>query len=202
MQPLHRKPRILDIGCSTGNFLLHLKNVIPDVDLFGGDLMKPVVEECRANPDLAGIQFEVMDLFDLSGDFDIVVGNAITFNYANDDFDRAMKSIGRVGRTYVGYEYVFPGEREQTVEEKGYWNKSYTFHFRSETRMVSACKAGGFDEVEVLPFDIPVDLPKPEPSGTEAELATYTVRDEVSGRRLMFRGSLYQPWAHVVARKV
>src|ERR1700724_183666 len=51
-------PRVLDIGCSTCNFLRHLRHVMPDAQPFGGNLMKGHLEECRQDPTLAGITFE------------------------------------------------------------------------------------------------------------------------------------------------
>jgi hypothetical protein len=75
------------------------------------------------------------------------------------------------------------------------------FWFRSEDAVNRAFASAGFDDVRVEPFDIPIDLPKPQITGTDADLMTYTVRDAVTGRRLMYRGDLFQPWAHIVARK-
>ena len=42
------------VGCSTGNFLLHLRRALPDLELVGGELAESSLEICRHNPDLAG----------------------------------------------------------------------------------------------------------------------------------------------------
>ncbi|WP_204106198.1 MULTISPECIES: class I SAM-dependent methyltransferase [Spirulina sp. CCY15215] len=89
---------LLDIGCSTGNLLLHIKNAFPHFKLTGGDIAVKTIEECQKNPCLDGIDFQV-----------------------NVD----------------GYE----------------------------------------------------------------DLNTYTVKTE-SGKRLQFRGTLFQPWCHLMAQKV
>jgi hypothetical protein len=72
---------------------------------------------------------------------------------------------------------------------------------RSEDFVTRSFRDAGFGDVEVTQFDIPIDLPKPVPNGTDADLMTYTVRDATTGRRLMYRGSLYQPLAHIVAQR-
>ena len=38
-------PELLDIGCSTGNLLLHLKRLAPSVNMTGGDLALSSIEE-------------------------------------------------------------------------------------------------------------------------------------------------------------
>jgi 2-polyprenyl-3-methyl-5-hydroxy-6-metoxy-1,4-benzoquinol methylase len=58
MQPVDHRPRILDIGCSTGNFLRHLKRLNINADLIGGDLMESHLDLCRENPALAGVSFQ------------------------------------------------------------------------------------------------------------------------------------------------
>lgn len=207
MPDLGRAPRILDIGCSTGNFLRHLQALCPDAELVGGDLMVPVVEECRRDQSLSRVRFDVMDVFALSTDrpFDVICANAVNVYFEQDEYQRAVRSIAGAlapGGAFVAYEWVFPGSREQRIVEKSQSHpEGLKFWFRSEEAVNRAFSAAGFDDVRVEPFDLPIDLPKPQLTGTDADLMTYTVRDEVTGRRLMYRGELFQPWAHIVARK-
>lgn len=207
MPDLGRPPRILDIGCSTGNFLRHLRRLVPNAEFVGGDLMAPVVEECRNDPGLAGIAFEVMDIFDIPAElpFDVIVANAVTYLFEPAEFEKVSASFAKAlspGGAYVGYELTFPGDRERRVIEKSQGHpEGLKMILRAEDFVRSTFVAVGFDDVDIQPFDIPIDLPKPEPTGTDADLMTYTVRDAVTGRRLMYRGDLFQPWAHIVARK-
>jgi SAM-dependent methyltransferase len=207
MQPLYRSPRILDIGCSTGNFLRHLQTLLPSTDLVGGDLMVPVIEQCRRDSGLRRVEFQVMDVFAIPTDtpFDVVVANAVNVYFEEEEYERAVKSIFdalQPDGTFVAYEWVFPDDREQRIVEKSNGHpEGLKFWFRSEDKVRSALSSAGFVDIDIQPFDIPIDLPKPQMTGTDADLITYTVRDQVTGRRLMFRGTLYQPWAHIVARK-
>jgi SAM-dependent methyltransferase len=180
---------------------------VPHAEFVGGDLMAPIVEECRNNPELAGIAFETMDIFDIPAEppFDVIVANAVTYLFEPAEFERVNASFAEAlspGGVYVGYELVFPGNREKRVIEKSKGHpEGLKMILRAEDFVHSSFVAAGFDDVDIQPFDIPIDLPKPEPTGTDADLMTYTVRDAVTGRRLMYRGDLFQPWAHIVARK-
>lgn len=207
MQPLNRKPRVLDIGCSTGNLLVYLKNLIPNIELFGGDLMKPVIEECKNDPSLSGIDFSVMDVFNIptKNRYDIIIANAVNVYFEPDEYKEALLSIGNAlnsGGWFIAYEWVFPGDREQKIIETSTGHKEgLKFHFRSEDYVKKVTSEAGFTSTDVIPFDIPIDLPKPKITGNDEDLITYTVKDPQTNRRLMFRGSLYQPWAHIVTQK-
>lgn len=209
MQPLHRAPRILDVGCSTGNFLRHLKRVIPEAELTGGDLMEPTLEQCRNDPTLQGVKFERQDILNVktAEPFDVIVVNAVTYLFDRDVFMQACRSLHsalRPGGAYIGYELIAPGGSQYDVfEGASDWNPNgFRLILRSETSARHSLREAGFTSVEIEPFEIPIDLPKPDPyiSANDANLVTYTVRDPDTGKRLMFRGALYQPWAHIVAR--
>ena len=43
------KGRVLDIACSTGNFLRHLRHAMPGLQLVGADLAHAFIEKCRAD---------------------------------------------------------------------------------------------------------------------------------------------------------
>ena len=49
--------RILDVACSTGNFVRHLRRAMPAVTLVGSDLAVSFVDQCRADESLRGIEF-------------------------------------------------------------------------------------------------------------------------------------------------
>lgn len=208
MQPLGRPPRILDIGCSTGNFVRLLRQLLPEAELVGGDLMVPVIEQCRRDPSLQGIGFEVMDIFDIPSarPFDVIVANAVSVYFEPDEYRRSLDSIGRAlrpGGYFFAYEWVCPGSEQRRITEQSAWHPNgLTFWFRSDTFVCGALSDAGFSDCATELFDMPIDLPKPAPgSRAEATLETYTIKQQGSDRRMMFRGTLYQPWAHIRARK-
>ena len=43
-----KSPRILDIGCATGDFLYYLKGLYPDGEFTGIDVMPELLEQARS----------------------------------------------------------------------------------------------------------------------------------------------------------
>ena len=201
-------PTLLDIGCSTGNFLRHVAAAIPGAKLTGGDMASDVIEACRADADLAGIEFEVMDMTALRGSYGIVVANATSFFLDEEEHTRALGSVAEVlepGGAYLAFEWLHPFRQRLEIRETSRSHPDgLTIHSRPQHEVEARLREVGFSEVEFLPFEIPIDLEQGETfrdddSGFE-DLNSYTVRTE-EGRRMIFRGALYQPWCHMVARK-
>lgn len=202
--------RLLDIGCSTGYFLRHLRNAFPGLSLMGADLTVEQVEACRRETDLAGIEFAVMDLLELGVErqFDRIVANAVAYLLTPEEYQKAMHSISRAlkpGGYYLAYEWLHPHPQELQIIE---WGSSHPnglkMHMRSYNTVRGYMAAAGFEDVQFHPFKIPIDLTgektcKDAADGFE-DLNTYTVRTE-TGERIMFRGALAQPWCHLIARK-
>jgi SAM-dependent methyltransferase len=197
------RPRLLDIGCSNGNLLAHLRTQFPAFELHGGELFPEIIDHCRANPDLAGVQFAVMDVRDLGGQpsYDFIVSNAVIGRFLDADFALALASIARAlrpGGCFLAFEYFHPFEQQIEVIEKSRLHpEGVPLVFRPYSQVRQRLHENGFNEVDFHPFAIPIDLPRPEdPHDTR----TYTVRTD-QNERLNFRGSLYLPWCHLVSRK-
>lgn len=199
-----RPASLLDIGCSTGNLLRHIKRLIPDLRLSGADLSRSAIQRCEADAALADVTFHIHDLLNVTalGPFDIVVANAVTFLLDWRDLERAFAGIWKAlesGGAYVGFEFMhsFAVQDLMIVETSELHPDGLRMHWRPIPRVEALLRKVGFDSVEFHPFELPIDLPFP---GYEADCATYTLKDE-RGRRMAFRGVLYQPWCHLVARK-
>src|SRR5581483_11816623 len=96
----------------TGNLLLHLRNMVPGINLVGGDLAKSSIDECRANPKLADIMFEEMYLLDLPQNrFDIAIVNAVFYMLDDDQYARALASVAKCltpGGKCLVYDFAHP----------------------------------------------------------------------------------------------
>ena len=202
--PEKQTASIVDIACSTGNFLRHLRKRLPKVKLAGIDLAPGFIEVCKKESSLLSIDFAVADLLKLEkvGQFDIVTANAVTYLFDSSDYKNALLSISKALKpngAYVGFEFINPFEvQELTIIETSTWNPNgLTLRIRPKKKVEEALKDAGFISVEFYPFQMPFDLPHP---GFDADVVTYTRKDE-SGARMAFRGALYQPWCHFVARK-
>lgn len=196
--------RLLDIGCSTGNLLLHLKRLMPELDLTGGDLANSSLQECRANPELKGIRFEEMDLLNLpqTGSYDIVAINAVLYMMEDAQFETALKNVAGIlkpGGCMIVFDFFHPYPQDLHIIEV---SKSHPDGLRLRFRPMSLANkilaAAGFTDPVYRPFTLPIDLP---PSGGEGDLITYTVPAQ-DGRRLPFRGTIFQPWCHLTAQRV
>lgn len=195
-----RGAEVLDLGCSTGNLLRHLRNARPDLRLTGGDLIAGHLEECRADRDLAGITFTEMDALAMgrTAAFDVVVLNAVLYLFTPRQFASALAEVARAvrpGGALVAFDLFHPYGQELTITEASETHpEGLTLHFRSYRAVEAAALQAGFDRPRITPFRIPVDLPKPEDDDL---IVSYTV-PAADGERLLFRGTLHQPWCHTV----
>lgn len=195
-------PKLLDIGCSTGNFLLHLKQLIPKCKLFGGDLAQSSLEICRDNKELSGVQFREMDILDLpQAAFDIITANAVLYMFDAKQLQAAAHSLFRSLRSQgevVIFDFAHPFLQEiEVIEKTDSHPNGLRLCLRSESAIRETFKKAGFSAIEFRPFKLPFDLPRPD---SDRDIITYTVSSQ-SGDRLAFRGTLYQPWCHMVAYK-
>lgn len=193
---------LLDIGCSTGNLLRHLKRAFPSLALVGGDLTPSVLARCREDPELEGIEFAELDILDLpAARYDVVVANAVLYLLQDDEYARAAESVAaslRAGGTFIAFDFFHPFEQDLAIRETSRTHpEGLTLHFRPFSQARAVFERAGFDRVEFHPFEIPVDLERPT---DDAEILSYTV-PAADGRRLLYRGTLFQPWCHFVARK-
>lgn len=193
---------LLDIGCSTGNLLLHLKHFVPDLKLIGGDLVESILSQCRARPELAGIAWEHLDVLYLpASQYDIVVANAVLCILKQTEWEEALRSISaslKPGGVVVTFDWAHPFQQELEIREVSTSHpRGMTLNFRSYANVKRCFNAAGLTDLEFHPFEIPIDLPR---SPDDGDLTTYTIKSE-DGRRLQMRGSIAQPWCHIVARK-
>jgi len=194
--------KLLDIGCSTGNLLLHLKNLVPGMELVGGELAESSLTECRANPKLHGIRFERLDMLDLAckAEFDVVIANAVAVYFYWDEYAKAARSCNRAlkkGGTYLAFEWLHPFTNQDiTITETTIGHPDgLRICFRPMPKVASVFEAAGFNKISFHPFELPIELPKP---GFDEEVISYTVKS-AENKNLCFRGTLFQPWCHMSA---
>jgi len=193
--------RLLDIGCSTGGLLFHLKGAFPKARLEGGDLSHSQIADCRNNPDLAGIHFDVMDLMKLheaGPRYDVIIANAIFYGLTEELFDQGLKSAAgalKPGGALILFDFFHPYAQEVSIVEKSaLFPNGHPLHFRSIGRTDKALAAAGLGAGDYRPFEIDVDLPHP---GFDS-VKTWT-EPRTDGRRILWRGVIAQPWCHMMA---
>jgi SAM-dependent methyltransferase len=205
-----RKVSCLDIGCSTGNLLFHLRRAFPDMELTGGDFAESQVDSCRADKSLAGIRFEVMDMLNSGSQerFDIIISNAVLYMFSDRQYHLAVKSVSKTlsdDGWFLSFDFAHSYEQDIKIIEKSQSHpKGLDIHFRPYSKIRKVFEKSNFANIEFRPFRIPIDLARGAvysegESGFE-DLNSYTVKTE-TGDRLLFRGALYQPWCHMIAHK-
>lgn len=194
---------LVDIGCGSGNLLFHIKNQFATLALTGGDTYSDVIEGCRKNSDLEDITFEVMDLLKLNqaSRFDGIIVNAVLFLFNATEFDLAVSNIAcalKPGGWFFAYDFATHYQQDLTILEKSVTHPDgMTLHFRPAELITEIMQKHGFTKIVLSPFQIPIDL---APPGRPEDISSRTVMTDV-GERLIFRGSLFTPWCHMMAQK-
>lgn len=193
---------LLDIGCHNGNLLYHLKKALPALRMTGGDLFEGVIDGCRADPDLAGIDFQVMDVTKLDcPPMDFIVASAVLFRFDDAQHQTVWENIYRSlkpGGIAVTFDFYNPFRQTlRIVDETETHPDGLILTFRSQQSVRTRLREIGFTDINFQMFEIPIDLELQDPTDP---IYTHT-RRSADGKRLQFRGSLYQPWCHLVARK-
>jgi SAM-dependent methyltransferase len=198
-------PRTLvDVGCSTGNLLLHLHRLLPDLKLVGADLNASAIAHNRKNPALAGIGFLEMDMLEFPKDrtFDVVVANAALMLFEPEDFRTAMLNLASAvnpGGLLAVFDYFHPHEQELVIHEvTPATPKGLKLFMRSYASVKAALEPTGLTSPTFHPFHMPFDLPQTDDRAT---FASHTVKGS-DGVRMSFRGALFQPWCHLTATRV
>ena len=117
---LHRRPKILDVGCGKGFLLYDFIKVIPDAEIFGIDISKYAInnskKEIRKHLQVGNaIKLPWPDNY-----FDFVYSINTFHNLSNYDLDQALREFERVGKNN---KYICV-ESYRTEEEKAnllYW---------------------------------------------------------------------------------
>lgn len=193
---------LLDIGCHNGNLLYHLKAALPHVKMTGGDLFQGVIDGCCADPDLTGIDFAIMDVTDLRcPPMDVIVASAVLFRFDQEQHRAVWQGFHdrlKPGGIVVTFDFYNPFRQTlRIVEETETHPDGLVLNFWSQQLVRSQLTGIGFAEPHFQMFDIPIDLELRDPTDP---LYTHT-RTTADGKRLQFRGALYQPWCHLVAQR-
>jgi trans-aconitate methyltransferase len=195
---------VLDVGCHNGNLIHFLGSRFPAWRFTGGDIVADVVAQCRADPELSGHAFEVMDVLqlDAAARYDVVVANAVLSRFDDAAYAQAIGGIARVlrpGGVFINFEWYHGFDQTlRIVEETPQHPYGLVINMRSFARVTDVLAAAGLERPAFHPFEIPIDLPLRDPVDA---LHTHT-RTLPDGQRLQFRGAMFQPWCHLVARKV
>lgn len=194
---------LLDVGCSTGNLLIHLRHQLPGLRLSGIDLSAETIAANAENPALADMRFSTADIVSepLDGTFDVITCNAIFFSLDDDELRAALTNLRQAlnpGGLLFAFDWFHAHDDQQLtiVERSREFPDGLRITARPENQARALTDTTGFGSVEFRPFSMPFDLERPSDPG---DVTTYTVA-AVDSPRLSFRGALFQPWSHMRAQ--
>jgi len=203
-----RDLRVLDVGCSTGNLLVHLKRLVPGLTLFGLDISRSAIDRCRGVPELTDVPFVVGSGLDLAGlfddSFDIVIANAMVHHLNNAEFTQALQAFSDVltpAGHHLNFDGFHPFEQDVALVEScpHGTREGIHIHYRSYTTTSRLLSRAGFASVDYREFTMPFDLER-DPTDF-SDLSSYTIRT-AEDRRMCMRGVINQTWCHLHARKM
>lgn len=199
----NKKLSILDVGCSTGNLLFHLRQRYPRHVYSGGDLSDLQLSHNRCAKHLRQIEFFKMDVlkFRPRKKYDVILCNAVLYGFSPPLFVRALKNISRSlhpGGVFLNFEFYHPWKQQlEIIEKSSDFPEGHPLYFRPISQVRAMTAGAGFSRSRFYPFRIPIPLV--QPSYRNSSLRSYTVTG--GKNRSIFRGALCQPWCFFVARK-
>ena len=197
---------VLDIGCGNGNTMFHLRAHHPHWTFLGVDVVPELVEDGRRLFEgIDGVELEVADAHtvdeQLAGRrFEVVLLWRVLQGLS--DWSRALAAAFRLaapGGHVIVSTLVNDADVDLALTMRDYTAagevKEAPLRIFSGPRVEAACRELGATELEVTPFAIQVDLPRPETG-----LNTFTV-PLADGHRLQYAGgALVDHWKLVHAR--
>ncbi|PCJ20677.1 MAG: hypothetical protein COB02_03890 [Candidatus Cloacimonadota bacterium] len=203
---IEKNDLIVDVGCGSGSNLIHLDDTFPDIECCGIDINEDLVslgntEMKKRNKSEIKIicanfkthSFKKKPKGILSYSFlsflpSLDLGLEVMAAYSPDWI--AATSLFYDGPLSCRTEVINHSETEDDHPTQCFYN-TYSLEYTKKK-----FKDLGYNKFEFVPFDIDIDLLKPD----DKRLGTYTERLP-SGRRLQISGPLLMNWHFILAKK-
>jgi SAM-dependent methyltransferase len=183
------EPKVLDVGCATGEFLYYYSKLYPQARCTGLDVMPKLIE--RARMVVPGSNFIIGDIYTGKGlpreKFDIVfcIGVGSIFDNQERWLDNLIRLMSPGGRIYI-FGIFNPEDVDIRVlvrnsAKGGNWEPGWN-NFSCRTISQYLKKRGLY--FNFIKWDIPIDIPKNELD----PIRSYTIKLE-NGARLVVTGA-------------
>jgi len=204
------KSKILDIGTGKGANLYYMQQRFPSCQYKGLDINEEYVDNGKEffklhninNCDIEYGDLYNLDLLRLADKF-----NGITCYQTLSwlpEYKHALNNIMKLNPDWIALTSLFyPGLIDARIEIDTYdhtesekANRSIFYNIYSLPRLENFLSENGYGIFEYCPFDIDIDLPKPD----HQNMQTYTRRLN-DGKRLQISGPVLMNWFFVYAAK-
>lgn len=198
---------ICDMACGGGANIAYMSSIFENVFFTGIDLLDELV--IYGNKQLEGkdnCRLYQGDWYNLDTKWIGKFNGIISFQTLSwlPEYENALSSLAMLNPDWIAISSLFyEGDIEYTIKVKDYYrpygNKEYGeayYNIYSLNRIKEYFKQLGYSQFDYVPFDIDLDLPKPE----SLDLGTYTIKTE-DKKRIQVSGALMMPWYFIVASK-
>jgi trans-aconitate methyltransferase len=189
---------IVDIGCGTGANTVYLAKWFR-ARFVGIDSSRELIDEARNHP--TGVTFEVGDAYRLTERFGVDgVISLQAFSWMPEIEGPLGQICSKIKPRWIAFSSLFyEGDISChiVVDEPRRPRQSY-YNIYSIPRTVACMKMHGYKAARIKPYEIDVDLPKPDNPDL---MKTWTLPDE-DGRRLQISGPLLLPWYFMCFEKM
>ncbi len=113
---LPRGTKLIELGCGTGRALSYIKTVFPDMEIFGADYSKGVIDYAKSAYGKFGVQFihieSAASTQFSSSSFDVVLSSHVIEHIKERDGRRFLEEVRRI-LTPEGYAFIGTPERKK-----------------------------------------------------------------------------------------
>ena len=168
--------------------MLHLAPVAPDARWIGIDKAENLLDIGRNYLD-DRFELRVGDLYDLSDVENVDVSFSIMVLSWLAEYQKPVSELIRITNEWIFASSLFSdGNQDAYVRVRG-GDFEHHYNVYSLPRFEQFCLEAGARKVHTEPFEIDIDLPKPDHGGMQ----TWT-EQTADGRRLQFSGPVWMPW--------
>ena len=135
-----------------------------------------------------------------SAPFDIITANAIFYGFDIKLFKSAISNLSKMLNptgSIIAFDYFSPFNQELTITETTKVHpEGLTIHVKSFIKTQEILKDAGFSHFEFRNFNVKKELPL----NNFEQTTTYTIPNKQL-ENMSFRGSMFQPWHHLIASR-
>ena len=196
----HPKPRVLDVGCATGDLLHYFGTLFPHAELFGFDFLKKLLD--RAKKEVKNAQFFQIDITKRSTlprskyDAIFMVGVHSIFDDYKSWLDNLLWLLNDGGTIFVMGTFnpepvdVLIKTRDVSQFEPDSWQSGWNlFSIKTISRHLDRRKA----QYQFIPFELPIDIKK----NLKDPLRSWTEKLE-NGKRMVINGTQLRHTVYVL----